>query len=132
MGGNLAMGYLKNKEFYQAISFCNKVLEREPGNVKALYRKASAHVMGSQFPEARATLKELMEIEPDNAGAKQMLLDIKRKEESAKVSSKKAAAKMFKAMHTDHDPRIVEEEPDFMDKAKSWLSCSWCRRRKSD
>merc|ERR1712048_798954 len=56
---NLAQAYLNNKEFYQCIGFCDKVFERDKEfpveaeqKKKAIYRKAQAHIMGANFPEA--------------------------------------------------------------------------------
>lgn len=40
---NLAQLKLKEKDYYAAISFCDKVLQIRPDNVKAYYRRAKAH-----------------------------------------------------------------------------------------
>lgn len=138
---NLALAYLKNKEFHQALNFANKVLDREPENTKALYRKASAQIMANDFPEAQKTVTELLRIEPENAGAKQLQLEAERKEKLSKTSGKKAAKKMFGSI--DHDPRTLKppkKEFDFDDEEEeSWwewltcgMKCNWCKRRKSD
>lgn len=138
---NLAQAYLKNKEFYQALNFCKKVLDKEPDNLKAWYRKASAHMMGSQYPEARSAIDEMLKLESDNASAKQLLLEIARKEEASKKTGKKAAKKMLNAFDGEHDPRIKEVEPMTWnewkdDKADSFFDalfdCRWCSRRKQN
>merc|ERR1712151_297676 len=99
---NLAQAYLCNKEFYQAIGFCDKLLERDKEfpveadqKTKALYRKASAQKMGANFPEAKATCNQLLELDPEHPATKQLLLDIARLEKGAKKTDKKAAQKMF-------------------------------------
>merc|ERR1712190_682045 len=63
---NLAQGHLKNGEFYQAVGDCDRAMEIDPCNTKALYRKAAGQNNGSQFPEARETLGKLLELDPDN------------------------------------------------------------------
>jgi tetratricopeptide (TPR) repeat protein len=100
---NLAQGYLKNKEFHRAISQADKVLEVEPHNGKALYRKAAALIDASMFTEARATLKVLLEVDSSNASARQMLNDLARKEAVSARSGKKAYRKMFEGI--ERDPR---------------------------
>lgn len=127
--GNLSQAYLNNKEFYQAINFSNQVLEREPQNVKALYRKASAQIMGSLFKEAKSTIGDLLKLEPTNSAAKQRLIDLARLEAASKVSGKRIAKMMFAGM--DHDPRTVEADLfPLRSRICGWLSC--CRRRKLD
>lgn len=100
---NLAQASLKNKEFYQAVNHANKVLEVEPNNVKALYRKAAALIDASAFSEAKETIKKLLDVEPGNAMAKQMMLDAERKERLSLKSSKKAARKIIG--NFERDPR---------------------------
>jgi len=130
---NLAQASLKNKEFHQAITFCNKVLF-EPchdiKNVKALYHKSRAYIMGSQFDEARETIGLLLEMEPGNAAALQLRLDADRTEKAARASAQKAAQKIFRGMKADHDERIPLSVPEqAKDRVWSWLTCRWCRRR---
>jgi len=124
---NLSQGYLKNKEFYQAVQQANMVLEEDPQNTKALYRKASAQIHGSLFEEARKTLQLLLEAEPGNAAALQLLQEVARKEKTSAKSGKKAARKIF--ANIGHDHRV---EPPANEKLSWWLRCRWCSRRKKD
>ena len=50
----------------EAIRNCDKVLEKNPKNVKALYRKAQAQQMFKDFEEAIETYKIVLELEPEN------------------------------------------------------------------
>lgn len=138
---NLALAYLKNKEFHQALNFANKVLDREPENTKALYRKASAQIMGADFPEAQKTLTELLRLEPDNAGAKQLQLEAEYKDKQSKATGKKAAKKMFGKI--ENDPRTLappKKDIDLPFEEETWWEwltdgnldwmCNWCKRRK--
>eukprot|EP00933_Yihiella_yeosuensis_P059962 TRINITY_DN6180_c0_g1_i4.p1 TRINITY_DN6180_c0_g1~~TRINITY_DN6180_c0_g1_i4.p1 ORF type:complete len:251 (-),score=66.59 TRINITY_DN6180_c0_g1_i4:261-950(-) len=123
---NLAQGSLKTGEFYQATDHCGRALEIDPKNTKALYRKAAGFNMGDMFDDARQTLNELLELEPGNAAALQMMQDIDRKSKLALRSAKKASQKMLSQI--DHDPRAEpEQDSDWL----SWLlSCSFCKRRR--
>eukprot|EP00929_Paragymnodinium_shiwhaense_P122594 TRINITY_DN9546_c0_g1_i1.p1 TRINITY_DN9546_c0_g1~~TRINITY_DN9546_c0_g1_i1.p1 ORF type:complete len:273 (-),score=103.66 TRINITY_DN9546_c0_g1_i1:289-1107(-) len=140
---NLAQAYLKNKEFHQAITHSDKILKDEPQNVKALYRKASAQLMASQHQEAKQNTRALLEVEPDNAAAKQLLLDIAGKEKAAKEKSKKASKIMLGGFDgsdprtIEHANRVEEVEPlseriwDFLEDVMFKCStCYWCSKRK--
>merc|ERR1712039_63107 len=77
--------------------------ETEPRNVKALYRKAAALIDASSFAEAKKTLNQLLEVDPNNASARQMLNDVARKVAASAKSGKKVAQKMMAGM--ERDPR---------------------------
>lgn len=63
---NIALVNLKIGEKAEAIRNCDKVLEKMPSNVKALYRKAQAQQMFKDFEEAIETYKTVLEFEPEN------------------------------------------------------------------
>ncbi|CAE8593475.1 unnamed protein product [Polarella glacialis] len=122
---NLAQGSLKNNEFFQATEHCGRALEIDPKSTKALYRKALGQNMGSLFDEAKQTLRELLGVEPENAVAKQMLLEIDRNAQLALKSGKKAAKRMVTGM--ERDPRSL-----LSDEITGWrwfMSCVWCQKR---
>lgn len=130
---NLAQAHLKCDEFNQAAKYCDKVLEHDPNNVKALYRMASATMMASEFDLAREAIRLLQLLEPGNSGAKQLLLDVERREKAATEAGKRAARRMFK--NIDHDPRSLREptapldELDDDDDDDDWWRVLCCRRR---
>jgi len=41
---NMAYCYLKKKEWSETISYCNKVLEIDKNNIKAIYRRCKANI----------------------------------------------------------------------------------------
>lgn len=140
---NLSQCYLKNKEFTSAISCAEKILAVDPKNVKAMYRKASGQMMGMNYKEAKETTNALLEVEPDNKAAKQLLMDIRDKVVASKEKSKKASRKIFGAFDGT-DPRTVEHENrpeeveswedkifDFLEDLYTAIStCSFCKKRK--
>eukprot|EP00958_Prasinococcus_capsulatus_P003881 scaffold356_cov363-Prasinococcus_capsulatus_cf.AAC.3 len=95
---NMAAVHLKQKDAKQTISKCNKALDIEFTNVKALYRRAQALVLDDCFVEAEADLKKILEIDEDNREAKLELrkLKVKMKEQSQKES--KLYGNMFERM----------------------------------
>ncbi|KAF7635949.1 Peptidylprolyl isomerase [Meloidogyne graminicola] len=70
---NIALVNLKIGEKAEAIRNCDKVLEKMPSNVKALYRKAQAQQMFKDFEEAIETYKTVLEFEPENKAAAQQI-----------------------------------------------------------
>nr|CAD2200660.1 unnamed protein product [Meloidogyne enterolobii] len=70
---NIVLVNLKMGEKAEAIRNCDKVLEKNPKNVKALYRKAQAQQMFKDFEEAIETYKIVLELEPENKAAIQQI-----------------------------------------------------------
>ncbi|CAK5020084.1 unnamed protein product [Meloidogyne enterolobii] len=70
---NIVLVNLKMGEKAEAIRNCDKVLEKNPKNVKALYRKAQAQQMFKDFEEAMETYKIVLELEPENKAAIQQI-----------------------------------------------------------
>lgn len=63
---NSALANLKMGETGEAIKCCDKVLEKMPDNVKAMYRKAQAHQQKKDYEEAMVEYKRVLEVEPEN------------------------------------------------------------------
>lgn len=93
---NLAAAQLKRKQYQEVIQNCDKVLGVDPTNVKALYRRAQAHLANRDLVEAELDVKAGLEEEPGNADLLQLQ---KRVKAVAKAENQKAAqiyGKMFK------------------------------------
>ncbi|CAF0950852.1 unnamed protein product [Rotaria sordida] len=63
---NRAACYLKVFEPQKTIDDCNKALEIDPNNVRALYRKACAYKMSRNNQLYETTLKNLIKLQPNN------------------------------------------------------------------
>lgn len=61
---NYAQCKLCLNEFYEVIEHCSTVLEHDPSNVKALYRRAKAHTNVWNVDKAKADLEQLVELDP--------------------------------------------------------------------
>ncbi|CAG5087216.1 Similar to AIP: AH receptor-interacting protein (Bos taurus) [Cotesia congregata] len=55
---------LLNKEYYNVIEHCTTVLENEPDNVKALFRRGKAHIGAWNQVEATKDLERAVELDP--------------------------------------------------------------------
>ncbi|KAJ3014437.1 UNVERIFIED_CONTAM: cytochrome P450 monooxygenase 9 [Siphonaria sp. JEL0065] len=67
LNSNLAASLLKTKDLKEAIEACEKALEVDVKNVKALLRMGQAHIGLSSFDKAEKVLKQALEIAPKDA-----------------------------------------------------------------
>lgn len=74
---NMASCHLQRKNFEYALQLCEKVLQIEPHNVKALYRHAIAAKELQNYVVARDDLKILLQVEPSNTAAKEKYKELK-------------------------------------------------------
>lgn len=76
---NNAACKLKLKEYKEAKNLCNKVLEIDVNNVKALYRRAHANIFLVELESAELDVKKVLELNPDNrldtSGSSRFCLD---------------------------------------------------------
>lgn len=61
---NYAQCRLLDKDYYAVIEHCNEILELEPSNVKALYRRAKAHAGAWNPEEAIYDFQQAAELDP--------------------------------------------------------------------
>ncbi|CAG9315939.1 unnamed protein product [Blepharisma stoltei] len=93
---NLSACYLKMKVNYEnVIIHCSDVLNVDPGNPKALYRRGVAHTELSNFEEASRDLKEARRIEPKNNSIYEAQVELKSRIKAYKEKTKKIAQKTF-------------------------------------
>lgn len=94
---NLASCYLKNGSYESVIDLCEKVLNVDANNVKALYKKGMAHIEENDFEKAHNCFQKVLQLEPENKAAAEKLCFVKAKvkESNAKVNA--MIKKMFEA-----------------------------------
>nr|XP_006009991.1 PREDICTED: peptidyl-prolyl cis-trans isomerase FKBP8 isoform X2 [Latimeria chalumnae] len=63
---NLAASQLKLEHYEAALKSCNSVLEYQPENVKALFRKGKVLALQGEYSEAISILKKALKLEPSN------------------------------------------------------------------
>ncbi|CAK7339867.1 unnamed protein product [Dovyalis caffra] len=77
---NNAACKLKLGEYLEASRLCSKVLERDPRNVKALFRRSQAHLRTSELEKAEADIKKALAIDPNNREVKLEYKELKDKQ----------------------------------------------------
>jgi len=92
---NRALCYIKAGQCAKAEADCSKVLEKEPNNAKALYRRGRARHGSKQLTLARADLAAAAALLPKDAAVAQELRTVVEKIKEAKAKEKAAYAKMF-------------------------------------
>lgn len=98
---------MRLKNYEDAIQCCKKVLEKEPQNIKALYRKAQAQAGEKDFEGSLATLKHahgtcfeifvltFLEIEPANQEIKTYYTKVQQMDKAHKQKQAAVLANMF-------------------------------------
>jgi len=95
---NIAAILLKNKEYSNVISELKHVLEIEPNNVKALYRRSIALSSTGEFFDALRDLNKALEIEPQNKEVKREILHVKQLQKAQDDNDKNLYAKMLQGL----------------------------------
>nr|XP_031359913.1 sperm-associated antigen 1 [Lonchura striata domestica] len=84
---NKAQAEIKLQDWDNALEDCEKVLDMEPGNIKALMRRATVHNHLQNYQTAIEDLNKVLSVEPENTMAKKKLLEIEKKQKSLKPVS---------------------------------------------
>ncbi|XP_026228285.1 sperm-associated antigen 1 isoform X2 [Anabas testudineus] len=76
---NRAQAEINLKHWHNAMRDCQSVLQLEPGNMKALLRRATVHKHMGNFQQAAEDLRMVLMEEPHNAAATQLLSETEKK-----------------------------------------------------
>ncbi|XP_038624843.1 FK506-binding protein-like [Tachyglossus aculeatus] len=74
---------------------CERALEREPGHLKALYRRGVARAALGELGEAAADLRRVLEAEPANRAAREALANVVAKGRERDAELARGLRKMF-------------------------------------
>ncbi|TKY62748.1 Peptidyl-prolyl cis-trans isomerase FKBP65 [Spatholobus suberectus] len=77
---NNAACKLKLGEYIEASRLCTKVLEQDPLNIKALYRRCQSYLKTSDLEKAEADIKRALIIDPNNRDIKLEYKELKLKQ----------------------------------------------------
>ncbi|XP_023504536.2 sperm-associated antigen 1 isoform X1 [Equus caballus] len=88
---NRAQAEIKLQNWNSAFQDCEKVLELEPGNLKALLRRATTYKHQNKLQEAGEDLRKVLAVEPDNELAKKTLSEVERDLKDSEPASKSQA-----------------------------------------
>lgn len=92
---NLAMCMIKLNLWIEARNLCDKVLDENPNNAKAFFRRGEALMALNEHELARADFARVLEIDPDNKAAKNKVTICVHQMKMIKEKEKKTFANMF-------------------------------------
>lgn len=108
---NLAMCYLKLHEANTALENCDKALELDANNEKALFRRGEALVVMKEFDKARADFQRVNQLYPANKAAKSQIVLCQKHIKDQHEKDKRLYANMFqKFAERDAKKEAVQEK----------------------
>ncbi|XP_053083173.1 peptidyl-prolyl cis-trans isomerase FKBP5 isoform X2 [Pangasianodon hypophthalmus] len=102
---NLALCYLRLREYSQTVESCNKVMELDSANEKALYRRGEAHLLRNEFSLALVDFRQVLQVNPTNRAAHCQIAVCQRKIREHHERDKKIYANMFQRF-AEHDAKV--------------------------
>eukprot|EP01023_Acetabularia_acetabulum_P021319 TRINITY_DN2116_c1_g1_i6.p1 TRINITY_DN2116_c1_g1~~TRINITY_DN2116_c1_g1_i6.p1 ORF type:complete len:607 (-),score=149.62 TRINITY_DN2116_c1_g1_i6:671-2416(-) len=105
---NLAACCLRLSDWKEAVKNCDKVLEKESENIKALYRRAQGYLGSKDFVEADLDIKHALNADPNNQDLKNLQKRLKQQE---KIQNKKDA-KMYGAIFSKMSKSNKDSKPE--------------------
>lgn len=95
---NYAQCKLLQRDYYAAIEHCSEVIQHEPNNVKAIYRRAKAHIGAWNHEEAKKDLLKCVELDESlEARVQRDMNDLNEQIKLHEVNEKLKCQKMFSA-----------------------------------
>lgn len=93
---NLAQVKLNQGEYYECIKYTDEVLKRDPGCIKALFRRAKAHAGVWNINDARDDLRRCLELDRTMARTvAKCFQELKQREEIKNKEDRERFGKMF-------------------------------------
>ncbi|XP_040890906.1 peptidyl-prolyl cis-trans isomerase FKBP5 [Toxotes jaculatrix] len=102
---NLALCFLRLKEFSQVVENCNKVIEIDETNEKALYRRGEARLLRNEFSLAMADFQQVLQVSPSNRAARAQISICQSKIKEHHEQDKRTYANMFQKF-AERDAKI--------------------------
>lgn len=106
---NLAASYLKLQKYDDAITQCNKALEKDKSNTKAIFRRASAYAAKNDFDLAEKDFARAVELDPTNKEIQTERAKNKKKIKDQEQQEKKFYSSIFSKMAKENE-KLEEEE----------------------
>lgn len=92
---NMALCHLKQNSLAHALNLCNKVLNVDPENVKALLRRSEAYTKLNDIELAVLDLRQVRKIEPNNGVARERLILLQHRIELENIKYSNVIKRMF-------------------------------------
>ncbi|XP_076773365.1 peptidyl-prolyl cis-trans isomerase FKBP5 isoform X2 [Arvicanthis niloticus] len=93
---NLAMCYLKLREYNKAVECCDKALGLDSANEKGLYRRGEAQLLMNEFESAKGDFEKVLEVNPQNKAARLQISMCQKKAKEHNERDRRVYANMFK------------------------------------
>ncbi|KAJ0000077.1 hypothetical protein NQD34_011919 [Periophthalmus magnuspinnatus] len=100
---NRAQAEIKLKHWNNAMKDCQRVLKMEPGNIKALLRRATVYTNTGRFETAAEDLRTVLKQEPQNPAALKLLSETELKLQDEGMIKKKRKGKKILIEEVDGD-----------------------------
>lgn len=92
---NLAMCYLKLREYTKAVECCDKALGLDQDNEKGLYRRGEARLLMNEFELAKCDFQKVLEVNPQNKAARSQISICQKKTKEHNERDRRIYANMF-------------------------------------
>lgn len=92
---NMAWCHLKQDSLAHALTLCNKVLNVDPENVKALLRRSEAYTRLNDIDLAALDLRQVRKIEPNNGIARERYIVLQHRIEMENIKYSNVIKRMF-------------------------------------
>ncbi|OXB71096.1 UNVERIFIED_CONTAM: hypothetical protein H355_016981 [Colinus virginianus] len=92
---NLAMCYLKLREYTKAVECCDKALGLDQDNEKGLYRRGEARLLMNEFELAKCDFQRVLEVNPQNKAARSQISVCQKKTKEHNERDRRIYANMF-------------------------------------
>jgi peptidylprolyl isomerase len=92
---NLAACHIKMQNWSDARINCEKSLDIDENNVKAIFRRGQAHQGAGNYDKARTDFKTAIEKDPKSTDLKKALINLDKQEQLYKEKEKNVYSKMF-------------------------------------
>jgi len=109
---NLSACDLKLKDFISAKQNCNKALEIENGNVKALFRRGQALEELVEWEASMNDFKKVEELDPDNKEVKRAITQVKKKMAEQNKKDRNIYGGMFQKFADQDQERKKKREEE--------------------
>ncbi|TDH13949.1 hypothetical protein EPR50_G00038620 [Perca flavescens] len=118
---NLALCFLRIKEFSQAVEHCNKAIELDENNEKALYRRGEARLLRNEFSLAMEDFQLVLQVNPSNRAAHAHISICQSKIKEHHEQDKKIYANMFQKF-AERDAKVGKTKRRRDESARSGMN----------
>lgn len=120
---NLALAYLKTKEYAEAIKVCNTAFEFDANNEKGFFRRGQAYFGQTDFDVAKKDFEKVLELAPENKAAKNQITICNQKIKMQNEKEKRLYKNMFDTIlkeNRDKEEEIEQKKREMAENVKNF------------